>query len=105
MASGGRIRQEIYEAPYGLDAWDQRHPSRCSVSIVNTAQWMAITGKNPPDRPFIAKQFTGYRLPWFDYYDGDARCLEGERPSPKHDERCPAWPSVRKGVLARECER
>ena len=77
LAPGGRMRQEIYEDPYGLDAWDQRHPSRCFVSIVNTAQWLATTGETPPGRPFTAKQYTDYGLPWFDYYDGDADALEG----------------------------
>ena len=24
LAPGGRMRQEIYDDPYGLDAWDQR---------------------------------------------------------------------------------
>ncbi|MDE0371421.1 MAG: hypothetical protein OXI73_02590 [Rhodospirillales bacterium] len=77
LAPGGRMRQEIYEDPYDLDTWDQRHPSRCFVSIVNTAQWMAVTGEVPPGRPFTAEQYTAYGLPWFDYYDGDAEALEG----------------------------
>ena len=47
---GGRMRQHIEEDEHGLDAWDQRHGSRCFVSIVNTAQWGAITGEPPADR-------------------------------------------------------
>ena len=77
LAPGGRMRQEIHEDPYGLDAWDQRHPSRCFVSIVNTAQWVAITGEVPPTRPPTAQQYTGYGLPWFEYYDDDAKAVEG----------------------------
>lgn len=77
LAPGGRMRQEIHEDPYGLDAWDQRHPSRCFVSIVNTAQWMAITGEVPPTCPPTARQYTGYGLPWFEYYDDDAKAVEG----------------------------
>ena len=41
-APGGRMKQEIYEDPYGLDAWDQRHPSRCFVAIVNPAQLKSV---------------------------------------------------------------
>ena len=33
LAPGGRMRQEIYDDPYGLDAWDHRHASRCFVTI------------------------------------------------------------------------
>ena len=50
LAPGGRMRQEIYDDPYGLDAWDQRHASRCFVSIVNSRQWRAITGRTPAYR-------------------------------------------------------
>ena len=54
------------------------HPSRCFVSVVNTAQWMTITGETPPGRPFTAKEYTDSGLLWFDYYDGDTEeALEG----------------------------
>ena len=36
LAPGGRMRQEIYEDEYGLDAWDQRHPARCFITIANS---------------------------------------------------------------------
>src|SRR5262245_42667287 len=35
LAAGGRMRQEIYADPYGLDAWDQSVSSRCFVTLVN----------------------------------------------------------------------
>ena len=47
LAPGGRMKQEIFEDPYGLDAWDQRHGSRVFVTIANSAQWLAITGERP----------------------------------------------------------
>ena len=68
LAPGGRMRQEIYDDPYGLDAWDQRHSSRCFVSIVNSRQWRAITGERPPDRPPTAAHYAEAGLPWFDHY-------------------------------------
>ena len=77
LAPGGRMRQEIYDDPYGLDAWDQRHASRCFVTIANSAQWIAITGERPPTEPPTAAQYTAHGLPWFDYYDGDAKAIEG----------------------------
>ena len=77
LAPGGRMRQEIYDDHYGLDAWDQRHPSRCFVTIANSAQWMAMTGEKPPMDPPTAKQYADAGLPWFDYYDGDAEAVAG----------------------------
>ena len=68
LAPGGRMRQEIYDDPYGLDAWDQRHSSRCFVNIVNSRQWLAITGERPPTEPPTAARYAKAGLPWFDYY-------------------------------------
>ena len=68
LAPGGRMHQEIYSDPYGLDAWDQRHVSRCFVSIANSRVWRAITGEAPPGEPPTARQYTNAGLPWFDYY-------------------------------------
>ena len=31
LAPGGRMKQKIYDDPYGLYAWDQRHVNRCFV--------------------------------------------------------------------------
>ena len=77
LAPGGRMKQEIYDDHYGLDAWDQRHASRCFVTIVNSVQWMAVTGEMPPTSPPNAKQYTEAGLPWFDYYGGDAEVISG----------------------------
>ena len=68
LAPGGRMKQAIYDDPYGLDVWDQRHASRCFVSIVNSRQWRAITGERPPNTPPSAAQYADAGLPWFDYY-------------------------------------
>ena len=77
LAPGGRMRQEVYDDPYGLDAWDQRHASRCFVSITNSKQWLAVTGERPPTLPPSAKEYTEAGLPWFEWYGGDAEALAG----------------------------
>ncbi len=77
LAPGGRMRQEVYEDPFGLDAWDQRHASRCFVSIANSRQWMAVTGERPPMPPPSAKEYAEAGLPWFEWYGGDAKALAG----------------------------
>ena len=77
LAPGGRMRQEIYDDPHGLDAWDQRHASRCFVTIANSMQWVEITGERPPTVPPPAKQYTTAGLPWFNWYGGDAAAVAG----------------------------
>jgi hypothetical protein len=77
LAPGGRIRQQIYDDPYGLEAWAQRHCSRCFVTIANSTAWIATTGERPPTEPPTAKQYTEAGLPWFEYYDADAKALQG----------------------------
>ena len=77
LAPGGRMKQEVYDDPHGLDAWDQRHGSRCFVTIANSKQWMAITGECPPTEPLAAKHYTEMGLPWFDYYGGDVEAVAG----------------------------
>ena len=77
LAPGGRMKQEIYDDPYGLDAWDQRHSSRCFVSLLNSTQWMAMTGEQPPSEPPTAQNYAACGLPWYDYYGGDLRAVAG----------------------------
>ena len=77
LAPGGRMKQEIYDDPYGLDAWDQRHGSRCFVSLLNSLQWLAVTGERPPSEPPTAQDYAACGLPWFDYYGGDAQAVPG----------------------------
>ena len=77
LAPGGRMRQEVYEDPHGLDAWDQQHSRRCFVTIANSTQWMAITGEQPPTVPPSALEYTEAGLPWFEWYGGDAAAVAG----------------------------
>ena len=77
LAPGGRMKQDIYDDHYGMDAWDQEHASRCFVTITNSVQWLDITGEPPPTMPPTAKEYTEAGLPWFDYYGGDAKAISG----------------------------
>ena len=69
------MRQEIYEDEFGLDAWDQRHASRCFVTSANSVQWISLTGERPPTEPPTASAYTSAGLPWFDYFGGDLTAL------------------------------
>ncbi len=77
LAAGGRMTQEIYADPHGLDAWDQSVSSRCFVTLVNAVQWHEITGGMPPTKPPTAADYSKAGLPWFDYYAADLETLAG----------------------------
>jgi hypothetical protein len=77
LAAGGRMTQQIYDDPYGLDAWDQSVSSRCFVTLVDAVQWCEITGASPPTKPVTASDYTEAGLPWFDYYAADLGTLAG----------------------------
>jgi hypothetical protein len=77
LAAGGRMEQQIYADPYGLDAWEHAVSSRCFVTLVNAVQWREITGSEPQTRPPTAAEYTKAGLPWFDYYAADLETLAG----------------------------
>jgi len=77
LAPGGRMRQELYQDPYSIHDWDTEHGSRCFIHLVNSTTWHAITGQRPPTEPPTAEQYTKAGYPWFDYYDAEAKALDG----------------------------
>ena len=77
LAPGGLMRQEICEDPYGFDAWDGSVHSRCFVHILNSVQFLGVTGSAPLQEPPSAQQYSEAGLPWFDYYAADLEALAG----------------------------
>jgi hypothetical protein len=77
LAPGGKMHQEIYQDPYGIEEWDLTRSSRCFTHIVNSLMWRAITGQAPPTFPPTAEYYTSMGMPWFDYYDDAASALAG----------------------------
>ena len=73
------MRQEIYEDEHGIDAWDTSNGSRCFVHIVNSVQLLHLTGCQPPSEPPTAQNYTNAGLPWYDYYGGDLKALQGAK--------------------------
>jgi hypothetical protein len=69
LAAGGKMKQNIYPDPHGIEAWDQENYGRAYVHIVNSAMYREITGQEPPPTPVSAKVYAQYNLPWFDLYD------------------------------------
>lgn len=109
LAPGGRMRQKIFADSFDLADWDQRHARRCFVTILNSQDWYAATGERPPMKPPTAADYSRAGLPWFDYYGGDAKALDGaatlakaktvkqigaekgEQPLPENEDTEPAW--------------
>ena len=79
LAPGGLMRQEIYEDGYGFDVWDRSARSRCFVHIVNSVQFLQVSGAAPPAKPPSALDYTRAGLPWFEYYGGDLAALDGAK--------------------------
>lgn len=77
LAPGGSMKQEIYEDKYGMESWDREHRSRCFVHLTNSLIWRAVTGSEPPTTPPTSAEYEAHGLPWFDYYGGDNKALEG----------------------------
>ena len=73
------MRQEIYGDEHGIDAWDTSIGSRCFVHIVNSVQLLHLTGCQPPGKPQTAQDYAVAGLPWFDYYGGDLKALDGAK--------------------------
>ncbi|WP_286174928.1 hypothetical protein [Mycobacterium sp. DL99] len=48
---------------------------RVFVHLCSAAQWTAITGEVSPPTPVDRDAYVAAGLPWFDYYDADARDL------------------------------
>ena len=71
LAPGGRMRQKVFEDEYGLDAWCTSVRARCFVHVLNSLQFFAVSGVEPPQDPPTAKEYAAAGLPWFDYYGGD----------------------------------
>ena len=100
LAPGGLMRQEIYEDDYGLEAWETSVRSRCYVHIMNSVQFFSVTGAKPPSMPPTAKEYTEAGLPWFDYYGGDQKALEGAEKLAGLDSVAAKKLKKGKGVLA-----
>lgn len=79
LGAGGKMRQQIFEDPYGLDVWDVDHKNRVYVHLANSLAWRAITKQEPPNAPFTPADYQRYNFPWFDYYEDGAKALKGTK--------------------------
>ena len=69
LGAGGKMKQKIYPDQYGIDTWDTDNFGSMFVHIINSEQYLNLTGLEPPPTPVSAKTYTEFGLPWFDLYD------------------------------------
>lgn len=62
------ITQKIYPDAYGIDTWSQADPARIVVHLVNSEEFVAITGQDAPGTPIDASTYARYGVPWLDGY-------------------------------------
>lgn len=78
LAAGGRMKQAIYDDPFGADAYDPSQHSRCFVHLCDAMVWQSLTGAAPPHPAPTARDYSKAGLPWFDYSsDAAARDSSG----------------------------
>lgn len=71
IGAGGRMEQKIYPDSHGVETWDQASCTQVLIHIVNSEQYLSITGREPPPSPVSAQLYTNMNLPWFQLYDED----------------------------------
>jgi len=76
IGAGGKMKQEIFKDPHGMDVWQRSQRARCFVHLANSMAWEAITEEKPPVTPVTAELYTRHGYPWFDYYDDNQEALE-----------------------------
>ncbi len=75
LGVGGSMRQEVYKDDRPLKDWSMEPTGRVFVHLVTPPEWRRITGEPAPPSPVDRAAYTAAGLPWFDYYDEDARDL------------------------------
>ena len=77
IGAGGKMKQEIFKDPHGMDVWQRSQKTRCFIHLANSMAWEAITEKKAPATPVTADVYTRQGYPWFDYYDESQEALGG----------------------------
>ncbi|MFG2937183.1 hypothetical protein [Streptomyces sp. NPDC048282] len=75
LGVGGSMRQEVYQDDRPSRDWAETPAGRVFVHLVTPPEWRRITGEAPPPSPVDRAAYTRAGLPWYDYYDEDARDL------------------------------
>jgi hypothetical protein len=77
LAAGGRMRQQVFKDPHGIECWDTKNKTRVYIHMANSIGWQHVTGTLPPHPPMSASDYTSHGYPWFDYYSEGAKSHVG----------------------------
>ena len=54
LGAGGKMKQDIYPDPHGVETWDTENFGKAYIHIVNSMDFREITGLEPPVTPISA---------------------------------------------------
>ena len=77
LAAGGRMQQQVFKDPHGIECWDTKNKTRVYIHMANSIGWQHVTGVVPPHPPLSAAQYTSYGYPWFSFYEEGAQSHVG----------------------------
>jgi len=77
LAAGGRMRQQVFKDPHGIECWDSQNKTRVYIHMANSIGWQHVTGALPPYPPLSSAQYTSHGYPWFHYYEEGAKSQSG----------------------------
>jgi hypothetical protein len=69
LGAGGQIAQKIYPDPHGVESWDDARSGTVLIHLINSEQYRAIVGLEPPSTPVDTAAYTAHGLPWFSLYE------------------------------------
>ena len=79
LPPGDLNQRSIYEDQHGIDAWDTSVCARLCVHVVNSVDFLKITGCKPPGKPWKREDYEMYEVPWEYRYGGDLKALYAAR--------------------------
>ena len=79
LGAGGKMKQDIYPDPYGIETWNRDKTGRVFVHIANSMQWRDITGEEAPATPISAEFYYEHGFPWFDLYNEGKGDIAGSK--------------------------
>lgn len=79
LPPGDLHQRKLYEGRHGIDAWDTSICARLYVHIVNSVDFLKITGCKPPYTPWKREDYEMFEVPWEYSYGGDRKALYAAR--------------------------
>jgi len=76
IAAGGNIKQQLFQDTYGVESWDPNRRRSFKIHMVNSMDYKAITGQDPPPSPITIETYQNTGLPWFSHYDETAQSVK-----------------------------